>query len=127
MKLSTLVLAPLALVPALVLAIANRGPIRFSLDPFSLEAPMVAFEIPLFILLFVALLLGVLIGGSSAWAGQTTWRKKARKSGRDVKHLEKDLARQKADASPDKALKTEPGKQASPARDQRQLPGVKTS
>lgn len=99
MKLSTLLLAPPALGAALVLAVANRAPVRFSVDPFSLDAPLIAFEMPLYVLLFAGVLVGVLIGGTSAWFGQTTWRKRARNKTKEVKHLEKDLTRQQADAA----------------------------
>jgi uncharacterized integral membrane protein len=99
MKLSTLLLAPPTLGAALVLAVANRSPVRFSIDPFSLDSPMIAFEMPLFVLIFAGILTGVLIGGTSAWLGQTTWRKKARKKTREVKHLEKNLTHQQVDAA----------------------------
>ena len=99
MKLSSLLIAVPALALALVISIANRTAVTFSIDPFSAETPALAFSIPLYLLLFIALLIGVLIGGTSAWAGQTGWRKKARKSAKEVKHLAKDLERQQADAS----------------------------
>lgn len=118
MKVSTLLLAPPAVAVALVVALANRSPVRFSIDPFSLETPMVAFELPLYVVIFASLLIGVLVGGASAWVGQTTWRKTARKSKREVKHLERDLARtqgetEASDKKPEEAAK--PGqKQISP-------------
>lgn len=87
----------LGLVVALVISLSNRGPVHFSLDPFSADAPVVAFELPLYMLLFGFLLLGVLIGGMTAWVGQMGWRKRARKGARDVKHLEKDLVRAKTE------------------------------
>lgn len=100
MKLSNILMAIPALVLALVISIANRGAVTFSIDPFSAENPALAFSVPLYLLIFVALLLGVLIGGMSAWAGQTGWRKKARKTAREVKHLTKDLERQQATEAP---------------------------
>lgn len=112
MKLSNLLIAVPALGLALVVSIANRGPVTFSIDPFSADAPALAFAVPLYLLIFVALLIGVLIGGMSAWAGQTGWRKKARKTAREVKHLTKDLERQTAASD-----ETEPA----PTSDQKRL------
>lgn len=96
MKLSNILIAVPALGLALVVSIANRGAVTFSIDPFSAQTPALAFAVPLYLLIFVALLIGVLIGGMSAWAGQTGWRKKARKTAKEVKHLTKDLKRSQA-------------------------------
>lgn len=93
MKLSTLLIAMPALALALIVAIANRGSVTLSIDPFSATSPVIAFELPLYLLIFAALLIGVLIGGSSAWIGQMGGRKKARKTAREVKHLTKDIER----------------------------------
>lgn len=98
MKLSTLLIAVPALALALIVAIANRGSVTLSIDPFSATSPVIAFELPLYLLIFAALLIGVLIGGSSAWVGQMGWRKKARKNAREVKHLTKDLERREVEA-----------------------------
>ena len=101
MNLYSLLRLPLVivgLVAALVISLANRAPVILSLDPFSAEKPLLAIEMPLYILLFAFLLLGVLIGGMAAWAGQVGWRKKARRGARDVRHLEKNLARHQAEA-----------------------------
>ena len=118
MKLSTLVIAVPALVLALVVAIANRTPVTLSIDPFSAASPVIAFEVPLYLLIFAALLIGVLIGGSSAWIGQMGWRKKARKTARDVKHLTKDLERREAVPAQTSGAK-EPG--AESGKDQKRL------
>lgn len=99
MKFTNTLIAIPALALALVISIANRTAVTFSVDPFSAEAPALAFAVPLYLLLFIALQIGVLIGGMSAWAGQTGWRKKARKTAREVKHLTKDLERQHAGGS----------------------------
>lgn len=99
MKLPAILRLPLilmGLIAALIISLSNRADVLFSLDPFSPATPIVGFQLPLYVLLFGFLLLGVLIGGAAAWLGQTGWRKKARKNARDVRHLEKDLARASA-------------------------------
>ncbi len=46
------------------LAVANRQAVRFSLDPFSSSAPAVAVDMPLYLLVFVTFVAGVLVGGA---------------------------------------------------------------
>lgn len=63
MKLSTYAVTVPAVVVAAVLAVANRQSVQFSLDPFSSTAPAFAVIMPLYLLLFLAVLFGVLLGG----------------------------------------------------------------
>ena len=53
---------PVALV-AIWIALANRLPVVLSLDPFSQSAPAMTVQMPLYLLLFAAVLAGVLLGG----------------------------------------------------------------
>ncbi len=63
MRLTTWIVGvPVALV-AVWLALANRAPVILSLDPFSQESPAIALQMPLYLLLFAAVLVGVLLGG----------------------------------------------------------------
>jgi ribose/xylose/arabinose/galactoside ABC-type transport system permease subunit len=73
LKLSTYAIGIPAAAVAAVIAVANRQGVLFSLDPFSQTAPALAFQVPLFILLFVAVGFGILFG----WlAGAVTRRRK---------------------------------------------------
>ncbi len=62
MKLSTYLVALPTAAVAIVVAVANRHGVVFSLDPFSQDAPAIAVELPLFVLLFLAVLVGVFLG-----------------------------------------------------------------
>ncbi|HJW39865.1 MAG TPA: LapA family protein [Rhizomicrobium sp.] len=63
MRLTTWIFGiPLALV-AVWIALANRAPVIVSLDPFSQDSPAISLEMPLYLLLFAAVLIGVLLGG----------------------------------------------------------------
>jgi uncharacterized integral membrane protein len=81
-----LVLVPLAILLVL-LAVANRAPVMFSLDPFSREAPALAFTLPLFVALLLAVALGVVIGGIAAGVGRLRWRFRAKKAEREAEKL----------------------------------------
>ena len=71
-----LVLAPLAIV-LIAFAVANRQWVNLSLDPFSSEPPALAISLPLFLVVLLVLILGVIVGGIAAWLGQRRWRKAA--------------------------------------------------
>tara|TARA_R110000824_G_scaffold118960_14_gene272160 strand:- start:292321 stop:292614 length:294 start_codon:yes stop_codon:yes gene_type:complete len=62
-----LVLAPVTLF-VIVLAIANRQSVTFSLDPFDPLEPALGVTMPLALILLLAVLLGIVIGGVASWA-----------------------------------------------------------
>ena len=66
---SALIVVPLAVV-IIVFAVANRQSVTVSFDPFSSSSPAYAATLPLFVVIFTALIVGVLIGGIAAWIGQ---------------------------------------------------------
>ena len=71
------VVVPLAVV-AVVLSVANRQAVTFSVDPFGLTASALSLTAPLFVVLFAAIAVGVLVGGIATWLGQGRWRRLAR-------------------------------------------------
>jgi uncharacterized integral membrane protein len=74
-----LVFIPIAVV-VLLFAVANREVVTLSLDPFSHDQPAMAFDAPLFIILFVVLGLGVVVGGVAAWLSQGRNRRELRQA-----------------------------------------------
>lgn len=84
-----IVLVPLAAV-AVLLSIANRHPVTFSLDPFNAAAPAWSVALPLFVLLFAALALGLVIGGIATWFGQRKWRRAARSERNNAAQLKRE-------------------------------------
>jgi uncharacterized integral membrane protein len=93
--LKALLLLPVAII-AVLLAVANRAPVTLSLDPFSREAPEISFVLPLFALVFAAVLLGVVIGGVAAWLTQGRHRRAERRYKREVQHLRTETERLRA-------------------------------
>jgi uncharacterized integral membrane protein len=87
---SMLIVVPLAVV-IIAFAVANRQSVTVSFDPFSSSSPAYAATLPLFVLIFVLLILGVLVGGAAAWIGQTKWRRSARKLDGEVRVLHQEL------------------------------------
>lgn len=91
-KIVTLVIVlPLAAV-IVAFAVANRQLVTVSFDPFSAVSPAYAATLPLFILIFVLVILGVIVGGTAAWLRQAHWRRAARKLDGEVRQLQQELS-----------------------------------
>ncbi|MGY6568757.1 MAG: LapA family protein [Salinarimonas sp.] len=85
-----LILFPIGFV-IILLAIANRNPIAISLDPFSLDDPLMSFTVPLWLALLAALAIGVIVGGVAAWLVQGKHRKLERQYKRECDSLRKEV------------------------------------
>jgi uncharacterized integral membrane protein len=75
---SVVVVLPL-LVILVAFAVANRQPVTLSFDPFSASAPAYALTLPLFVIVFALLIIGVLLGGVAMWLGGRHKRRAPRK------------------------------------------------
>ena len=91
------VLVPLAVI-LIALAVANRGPVAFTLDPFHPGNPALTLTLPLFIVLFLAIALGMVVGSMATWVKQGHYRKLARQRGIEAENLRQAVSR--APASP---------------------------
>ena len=86
-------LAVVCIIVLIYVAVANRHLVVFSLDPLGGEEPFFATEIPLFVLLFAAVFLGLVIGGTASWLNQGKWRKAARQGLSEAEHWRKEATR----------------------------------
>ena len=84
------ILVPLAVV-IVMFAVANRETIAVSFDPFDATHPAYALKVPLFILIFLLVGLGVVIGGIAAWLRQHKWRMRARRAEAEARELRNRL------------------------------------
>ena len=82
--LTLLIGLPLSIL-AVALAVANRKPVTLSLDPFNPEAPALAVSLPLFAVVFGALIVGVIAGGTVVWVRQGRARREARAARKALK------------------------------------------
>jgi uncharacterized integral membrane protein len=80
------ILVPLAIV-IVMFAVANREVITVSFDPFDATHPALALKMPLFILIFVLVAVGVVVGGIAAWLKQSKWRTRARRAESEARDL----------------------------------------
>ncbi len=112
-KFFTSVLLILLGVILVVFAVANRHWVTVSFDPFNSIDPSLAVSLPLFILIIVVAILGVLAGGSATWYGQRHWRRAARRHEADARDAKTQVADLKAAAM---ALRGEPARLAGPSQ-----------
>ena len=97
---TALILLPIML--AIVLfAVGNRAPVTVGFDPFAGEPPMFSLAVPLFLLVLLMLMAGVILGGISAWMGQSRWRRRARRLSAELKsaRAENERLRRQVDSA----------------------------
>jgi uncharacterized integral membrane protein len=88
------VLIPLAIV-IVVFAVANRGIVAVSFDPFNTAQPALALRMPLFLLIFALVGVGIVVGGIAAWLKQHKWRVRARRAEAEARELRARLDAQR--------------------------------
>jgi len=91
---TALILVPLAIVFA-AFAVANRQFVVVSFDPFDQAHPAFARPVPLYALVLVLVIGGVVIGGVAAWLRQGKWRRAARLAQGEARELRAELDRLK--------------------------------
>jgi uncharacterized integral membrane protein len=103
------IVLPLAAV-IIAFAVANRQLVTVSFDPFTSVNPAYAATFPLFILIFILMILGVIVGGAAAWLRQAQWRRAARKLDGEIRQLRQELSalrnRQTVEERPDRPATT---------------------
>ena len=86
------VLVPLC-AALIVFALANRQLVVVNFNPLippdALTAP--GFGVPLFLVIFIVLLIGVLLGGVAAWFAQGRTRQERRHWRREAEHLTREI------------------------------------
>lgn len=93
------VFLPLAVV-LIALAVANRVSVPFTIDPFNPGNPGLTVHLPLFVLLFAALVLGLIVGSVATWIRQGHYRRLARERGQEVRSLRNQPPQVSANALP---------------------------
>jgi uncharacterized integral membrane protein len=73
-------------------AVANRHFVTVSFDPFNSADPSISVSMPLFALIIVVAILGVIAGGCATWFGQRRWRRAARTHEADARTVRAQLA-----------------------------------
>ena len=107
------IVVPIAIV-LIALAVANRAIATFTLDPFNPGNPGLTLQLPLFVMLFLALGAGLLMGSFATWWNQGKYRKEARAKTREVQALMQEISQRKpATVAPSPAPEIKPAPAAS--------------
>ena len=88
---NAVVILPLAIL-FVVFAVANRHIVTLSFDPFSSSDPALGVSLPLFVVIIVVAMFGVVAGGIATWFGQRHWRRAARQHEADARQARAELA-----------------------------------
>lgn len=85
------VLVPFGLI-LVIFALANRHIVQIGIDPISPQAPFWGpMELPLFVVIYLSLLVGVVLGGAGGWFSQGKHRKAERQLRRDLTTAQKEM------------------------------------
>lgn len=91
---SLLILVPVGVV-LIAVAVSNRQNVTIAVPPYLEDAPLYAFTIPLFVVLFAVLLIGMIVGSLATWFRQSHYRREARSKRAEVTELTKEIDTQK--------------------------------
>lgn len=89
-----LILVPVA-VALVVLSVANRHSVTLALNPFRPDDQVLSISLPLFVLVFAALIVGVLIGSLVTWIAQGRYRKRARDEAHEARKWREEADKQR--------------------------------
>jgi uncharacterized integral membrane protein len=95
---TAMLLIPLGLI-FVVFAVANRHSVTVSFDPFNSADPSIAVTLPLFVVLIVVAVAGVVAGGAATWIRQRHSRRAARRYEAEARSARSELADLRAAAA----------------------------
>lgn len=75
---------------AVVIGAANRAPVWISFDPLSDDKPAIAADVPLFMIVWVAAFIGLILGFWAMWLAQA----RHRRSTRELREIRKEMVHQ---------------------------------
>jgi uncharacterized integral membrane protein len=82
-------------VALVIFGVANRSAVTLVLEPFSPAGQGLAFALPLYVVLFAALALGVVLGSFVTWFSQGRYRRAGREARREAERLASENSRLK--------------------------------
>jgi uncharacterized integral membrane protein len=94
---TALIVIPLGLL-FVVFAVANRHFVTVSFDPFNTRDPSISVTMPLFAIIIVVAILGVVAGGTATWFRQRHWRRAARQREAEARQAQAQMAEFRASA-----------------------------
>jgi len=91
------ILVPMGIV-LIMLSVANRQAATLALNPFNPADTVMSVTLPFFVFLFLALIIGMIIGSLATWFKQGKHRKRARVNANEAVKWHTEADREKAKA-----------------------------
>ena len=111
---TAVILVPLAAI-IIAFAIANRQVVTVAFDPFDTAQPAFAASLPLFVLIFILVIFGVVLGGTATWLRQARWHWAARRAESENRELRLQLDRLQRDLAATPPARLSPPRQNAPS------------
>ncbi len=92
-----LILLPLGII-LIIFCVANRQSVSLAFNPFRPEDQVLSLSAPLFVFLFIALIIGMFVGAAATWLGQGKHRKRARNEAKEAVRWQAEAGRHKSRA-----------------------------
>lgn len=84
---------PIAIV-LILLSVANRHFVTFGIDPLNTQDPAFAISLPFFVFIFIALIIGAIIGASLTWVSQGKHRKALKEKSYEANRIRREHERE---------------------------------
>ncbi|KQV84139.1 LapA family protein [Rhizobium sp. Root1220] len=96
--LNLLILLPLGII-LIAFCVANRQSVTLAFNPFRPDDQVLSLSAPFFVFVFIALIIGMLVGSAATWFSQSKHRKRARSEAKEAVrwHTEADRHKTRAD------------------------------
>jgi uncharacterized integral membrane protein len=92
-----LILLPLGII-LIVFCVANRQSVSLAFNPFRPDDQVLSLSAPFFVFIFIALIIGMLVGSAATWLSQGKHRKRARTEAKEAVRWQIEADRNKTRA-----------------------------
>jgi uncharacterized membrane protein (DUF106 family) len=90
------VLVPVGII-LIILSVANRQTVTLALNPFNTADSMLSVSAPFFVFLFLALIVGLVVGAAAAWLSQGKHRRRARDEANEALKWHREADKQRSE------------------------------
>ncbi|WEX88350.1 DUF1049 domain-containing protein [Sinorhizobium garamanticum] len=91
------VLVPLGII-LIVLSVANRQAVTFAFNPFNPADSVLSVSAPFFVFLFLAVIVGLILGAGATWLRQGKYRRRARNEANEALKWHREAEKQRSQA-----------------------------
>ncbi|RDJ15887.1 lipopolysaccharide assembly protein LapA domain-containing protein [Rhizobium grahamii] len=89
-----LIFLPLGII-LIIFCVANRQVVTLAFNPFLPEDRVLSLSAPFFVFIFIALIIGMVVGSAATWFNQGKYRKRARTEAKEAVRWQAEADRHK--------------------------------